>query len=154
MPGIACEIADASDASVVEAVRRVQLDAAPLAAARVERGAAVVAQDATGLSADAHALSNAVDVHGPAATAVPLSGQHRGPQAGRAKHRDSTLAVSLRNRKLAAFQWIEYLQLDAVLLLNSAFIREMQCAARLLGSYYVWRIEKTDVRELAPFCPD
>jgi hypothetical protein len=117
VPGFAREIADASDASVVEAVRRVQLDAAPLAAAGVERGAAEVAQDAAGLSADAHALSNAVDVHGPAAAAVPLSRQHRGPQAGRAKHRDPTLAVSLRNtqREFAAFESIEiYLQLVAL----------------------------------------
>lgn len=98
MPGFAREVADASDASVVEAVRCVQLDATPLAATRIKRGAAVVAQNAGGLSSDAHALSNAVGVHGPAATAVPLSGQHRWPQAGRAKHRDPTLAVSLRNR--------------------------------------------------------
>jgi hypothetical protein len=105
VPGCACEVLDASNASIVEAVRRVQLDAAPLAAALIERGAAVVAQDADGLSTDADALSNAVGVHGPAdTTAVPLSGQHRGPQAGRAKHRDPTLAVSLRATELAAFE--------------------------------------------------
>jgi hypothetical protein len=93
--GLAGEVAEASDTAVVETVRGVQLHAAPQTAALIKGGAAEEAQNASRLAAYADAMSDAVGVQRP--PAGPLSGQHCWPQAGRAKHRDPTLAVSLQH---------------------------------------------------------